>query len=276
MSINLSNTNTTLDRYNLEPLLTCDQFYFMGAYCVFLIVMGIVCNSILINSFIKDKALLKPINFMFLSFCVLSLIATILEVPMVAVSCFQCKFTYGKIGCEIEAFIMFFCGCSSVYLLMAISIERLLVIYKPLLAQQINVKKSALSVGLCCFLGLLWAAFPFMGWSYYSLEGVNISCATEWRDQSWNVVSYNIAIFVFVFFIPFCILLFTTFKFIFMVIKLSFYKLNFSIFSFKKLKEFRNKIADRISVQTVQVRMQKEQKMTIHLVISICKLILKS
>jgi hypothetical protein len=230
MSKNSTKTSFNLNRYNLEPLLSCEQFYYMGAYCVFLLIMGIVCNSIIISSIIKGKAPLKPINFMFLSFCILSLVATILEIPMVTISCFQCRFTYGKIGCEIEAFLMFFCGCSSVYLLVAISIERLLVIYKPLLAQQINLGKCALSVGICIFLGLLWALFPFMGWSYYSLEGVNISCAIEWRDQSWNVVSYNIAIGIFVFLIPFCILLFTTFKFLFMVTLLQAACINFRQF----------------------------------------------
>jgi hypothetical protein len=271
MNNTFENSSVHIDRYNLDPLLSCEQLIYIGFYCIFLIIMAIGCNSIVIYTYFKEEALLKPINFMLFSYCLICILAAVTEVPMVTFTSFKCKYPYGKFGCEIGGFSMYFCGCSSVYLLMAVSIERLLVIYKP--AQQISIKKSVLTVCLCCFLGLLWALFPFMGWSYYSLEGVNISCSVEWRDQSWNVVSYNIAIFIFVFIIPFSILCFTTFKFLYLVIfLLVFRKKSFKVFLIHlKLKKFRSKISDIISVQTVNVRIQKEQRMTIHLIISVCK-----
>ena len=58
-------------------------------------------------------------------------------------------------------------------------------------------------------IGLFWAIVPMFGWSYYSLEGAFTSCGVEWEDRSFNVVTYNIAIFAGVYFIPLVVLLFT-------------------------------------------------------------------
>lgn len=55
---------------------------------------------------------------------------------------------------------------------------------------------------LCVFLGLLAPTAPLLGWSKYSINISQVSCDIEWKDRSLNVVSYNIAIFFFVFFVP--------------------------------------------------------------------------
>ena len=44
---------------------------------------------------------------------------------------------------------------------------------------------------------------PLLGWSHYSFEGVGTSCSIEWQDQSLNVISYNMAVFIFVMVVPF-------------------------------------------------------------------------
>ena len=48
------------------------------------------------------------------------------------------------------------------------------------------------------------------GWSYYSLEGALTTCSVEWEDRSFNVVSYNIAMFALVYLFPLKVMLFTT------------------------------------------------------------------
>ena len=51
-----------------------------------------------------------------------------------------------------------------------------------------------------------------MGWSYYSPEGVKMSCGVEWQDHSINVMSYNITIMIFAFVVPLTILVITNMK----------------------------------------------------------------
>ena len=80
--------------------------------------------------------------------------------------------------------------------------------------QSITYKACFLTIGLCIFLSAIWAVFPLFGWSYYSPEGVKMSCGVEWQDHSLNVMSYNVTIFVFAFFLPLIILAITNWKII--------------------------------------------------------------
>ena len=82
----------------------------------------------------------------------------------------------------------------------------------------ITYKTCIISIMLCVFLSAIWAILPLFGWSYYSPEGVKMSCSVEWKDHSANVFSYNMTIFVFAFLIPLIILIVTNVKIIKIVI----------------------------------------------------------
>lgn len=114
---------------------------------------------------------------------------------------------------------MYFVGCTSIYLMVAISFERLYVIGQPIKRGRKKIAKSYyfLVIILCIVLGLFWSLLPISGWSYYSFEGFGTSCSVEWNDKTLNVVSYNFTILVFVFLIPSICLLVNNLKLICMV-----------------------------------------------------------
>ena len=74
----------------------------------------------------------------------------------------------------------------------------------------------------CLVLGLIWPILPLFGWSHYTLEGALTSCTVEWAERSFNVVSYNITIWICGFLIPLIIIVYTNYKLIGIV--LFFYK----------------------------------------------------
>jgi len=53
---------------------------------------------------------------------------------------------------------------------------------------------------------------PLLGWSYYTLEGGLVSCGVEMNERSNNVRSFIIAIFIFVYMIPFGLIIITNLK----------------------------------------------------------------
>jgi hypothetical protein len=57
-------------------------------------------------------------------------------------------------------------------------------------------------------LSLIWSTAPFFGWSFYSLEGGLTSCSVEWADRSWNVLSYNVTIWIFGFLVPLALIVY--------------------------------------------------------------------
>ena len=91
-------------------------------------------------------------------------------------------------------------------------------IYKPMMIKYTSKKMVLMIVLICSILSLLWCVFPLFGWSYYSLEGAGTSCSVEWNERSFNVISYNIAMFIFVFFIPLIVIIGANTKIILIVI----------------------------------------------------------
>ena len=112
---------------------------------------------------------------------------------------------------------MYCIGLTQMYLMAAISFERFVIIYRPLSIKGINREKTLIVIAICTFIGLVWSLAPFLGWSYYSLEGALTSCSVEWSERSFNVISYNISIFAFSFLIPMGIIFFTNTRLIVIV-----------------------------------------------------------
>jgi c-opsin len=83
--------------------------------------------------------------------------------------------------------------------------------------KKITHRVLAYVIAVCMLLGLFWSILPIFGWSRYALEGAGTSCSVEWNERSWNVMSYNVAMFVFVFFVPLLIIIFTNTRLIMIV-----------------------------------------------------------
>ena len=102
---------------------------------------------------------------------------------------------------------MFFVGVTSINLMAIISIERLVIIYKPGLVRNGSVKTRIYIVLACGIWALILGSMPLLGWSRYSLEVSRTSCAPEWAERSLNVTSFNVTLFVLVFLVPLTVIL---------------------------------------------------------------------
>lgn len=92
-------------------------------------------------------------------------------------------------------------------------------IYKLLRYQKIytkadtpNLNKTISSFLICLLFGLFWALAPLYGWSYYTLEGGLTSCCVKWNEKSFNIISYNTALFIFGYLVPLIIIIFCNIK----------------------------------------------------------------
>ena len=104
---------------------------------------------------------------------------------------------------------MYFIGSSSIFLMCAISFERCYNAYNLNLTnlKRLSSKTSIYITVFCLLFGLFWSSMPLVGWSRYSCDhGI---CSVNLREKTLNVISYNIAMFIFVFFLPLIFLIFT-------------------------------------------------------------------
>ena len=129
------------------------------------------------------------------------------------------RFIYGKIGCQIEAIIMYLVGCSSIYILMFISYTRYRTVSDPLNYKAHSQSETIIAAFVSMSIGFFWSMAPIVGWSHYSLEGALISCSIEWHERTASVISYNIMISIFVYLLPLAIFTFTSAKVYYMVSK---------------------------------------------------------
>jgi len=115
---------------------------------------------------------------------------------------------FGQIGCNIGAAIIFFISSSSVYIVLALSLQRYYIIYNPLNIRQIKPKTTSIIIAICLGSGLILSIFPISGWGYYTLEGVLTSCSVEFRLKDLNTLSFNIFLYIAVFAVPFAVIIF--------------------------------------------------------------------
>ena len=124
---------------------------------------------------------------------------------------------FGERGCIVAGFIMYFLGTMGIYISMCVSLERFYIIHEPMRIRKMSNMNLWLMISFSALFSLLWCVFPLLGWSKYAPEGAGTSCSVEWMDRSWNVISYNVAMFIFVFFLPLGVIVFTHVKIMKMV-----------------------------------------------------------
>ncbi len=156
----------------------------------------------------------------------------------------QLRWPFGKIGCDLTATLMFFIGCTSVYMLVAISLQRYYIIRRPFNIRKITQKTTLIVIGISCALGLTWSLLPLIGWSSFVLEGALTSCGPDFHSKTFNNLSFNITLFLTVFVIPFGTISVTSFKLYLKV-------MNFEIFYLKVSLLYINKTTRKIFMKVL-------------------------
>lgn len=207
------NTSNQYDKISpLDPVI----LNLIGIYFTIIFFLCVFFNLALLLIFVRHNELRIRLNIFVIAITVFNLFGSIVF-PFVIHSTFNQRWTSTKHGCIFSGFIMYFSACTNVFLMSFISIERYYILKYPTRLKRLNKKKIITSISISIFLGLFWSLAPLIGWSHYSLEDSLTSCSVEWKERNLNVLSYNIFIFVFVFGIPFSVIIFTNIKSILIV-----------------------------------------------------------
>lgn len=94
---------------------------------------------------------------------------------------------------------------------------RFCTLYKPFYVRNITIKRRCKEIGVCFLLAVFWSTAPLFGWSNYTLEKNLTSCSVDWVERSWNVMSYNVSLFVLGFIFPMAVVIYCNTKIILMI-----------------------------------------------------------
>ncbi|XP_059157588.1 pinopsin-like [Physella acuta] len=184
-------------------------FTFIGCMLSFTFVVGSFINALCLFVFARNRRLRSPTNVFVMALNLCDFLMCFIGIPMAMTSAWSHRWIWGATMCDIEAFIVYFLGLASMYVLMAIAFDRYIAISKPLMGAKITKTLAYISCAGCYFLGFVWAIPPAFGWNEFDLEGAGISCSVVWENPDPVYTSYIWAIFFACFVIPLGIMIYS-------------------------------------------------------------------
>ena len=125
--------------WSQQTPINCDTVRSVGIFLCIAAFIGISLNGALAYSFIHYKALRTSSNVYVMFIAIMGLLASCTILPLTGTSSIYCRWLYKRVGCQLGAVIAFLYGCSSSYLLCAMSISRCYIFIRPLKANNVTV-----------------------------------------------------------------------------------------------------------------------------------------
>lgn len=180
------------------------------AISVFYFLLGIISfclNSIVILTFLLDRSLLFPANLIILSIAISDWLMSVIPDMMGGVANAFNNMPFTDRSCRVFAFVTTLLGLSNMLHHAAFSLDRYMVISRPLKANHSFKRITGIVAFLWCF-SLAWSLFPLVGWSAYVREAGNIACSVKWKSDSSSNISYIVGLFIFFYFVPLAIIIY--------------------------------------------------------------------
>ncbi|XP_052237946.1 visual pigment-like receptor peropsin [Dreissena polymorpha] len=179
-----------------------------GAYVVLVLIFGLSQNLLTLYVFYSDRRLHSMHNYFIVGLSLADIGMCVFGNWMIIASSFSQHWVFGRIGCVFYGFATTWFGISQISILAAIAIDRYVIIVKP--RGIVMTKQKAFILVICCFgHGFVWALLPAIGWNSYSLEGIGLRCAINWRSHVTSDITYSMAILICGWICPLSLILFS-------------------------------------------------------------------
>eukprot|EP00794_Sanderia_malayensis_P020112 gene20112-22083_t len=179
------------------------------------IVLSTLFNAIVFIVFMKQVTEWKLKDLLIVSMAASDALQTLLgyTTEIAAISLRE-KFDTYMLGihlCRASGFILTFLALSSICHLAMLAYDRYLAVCKPFTMHQIQESpKKMHGILLSTWLySLAWSIFPFLNWSGYELEADAMRCSINWASKQLKNRLYIVCLFLFCFFVPIFIMIFS-------------------------------------------------------------------
>uniref|UniRef100_A0A3P8RNK1 Opsin 4xb n=1 Tax=Amphiprion percula TaxID=161767 RepID=A0A3P8RNK1_AMPPE len=181
-----------------------DHAHYIIALFVFVIgTLGITGNVLVMFAIYSNKKLRNLPNYFIMNLAASDFLMAFTQSPIFFINCLYKEWVFGEMGCKMYAFCGALFGIASMINLLAISIDRYLVITKPLQTIHWSSKRrTSLAILMVWLYSLAWSLAPLIGWSSYIPEGLMTSCTWDYVTYTTANRSYTMMLCCFVFFIP--------------------------------------------------------------------------
>nr|QWV42698.1 long wavelength sensitive opsin 1 [Lycostomus kraatzi] len=205
---------TVVDKVPPEMLHMIDAYWYqfpplnplwhgiLGLMIGILGVISVMGNGMVIYIFATTKTLRSPSNMLVINLAFSDFLMMLTMSPAMVINCYNETWILGPLMCELYGMFGSLFGCTSIWTMTVIALDRYNVIVKGLSAQPLTHKGALLRLLLVWLFSVLWTIAPMFGWNRYVPEGNMTACGTDYLTKDWISRSYIIVYSFFVYFAP--------------------------------------------------------------------------
>ncbi len=116
--------NGTIPFSNQNSPVECYKLQIISLTYIVLLFASLVTNGLIFLANILYRGQKSALQILVFSHTIINIFATVTEFPILIISDALCRWPYSKEFCTVSGFIVYFIGCASIYIMVAISLER--------------------------------------------------------------------------------------------------------------------------------------------------------
>nr|QWV42706.1 long wavelength sensitive opsin [Lygistopterus sanguineus] len=165
-------------------------------------VISVAGNGMVVYIFTSTKTLRTPSNMLVLNLAFSDFLMMLTMSPPMVINCYNETWVLGPFMCELYGMFGSLFGCTSIWTMTMIALDRYNVIVKGLSAKPLTHKGALLKLFLVWLFSIIWTIAPMFGWNRYVPEGNMTACGTDYLNKDWLSRSYILVYSFFVYFLP--------------------------------------------------------------------------
>nr|ANN11833.1 long wavelength sensitive opsin 2 [Chrysochroa saundersii tonkinensis]APY20581.1 long wavelength sensitive opsin 2 [Chrysochroa saundersii tonkinensis] len=165
-------------------------------------------NGMVVYIFSSTKSLRTPSNLLVVNLAFSDFLMMFTMSPPMVINCYHETWVLGPFMCELYGMFGSLFGCTSIWTMTAIAMDRYNVIVKGLSAKPLTKKGAMFRIFLIYLFSIGWTVAPLFGWNRYVPEGNMTACGTDYLTKDWLSKSYIFSYSIFVYFLPLSIIIY--------------------------------------------------------------------
>ncbi|XP_046393053.1 opsin-1-like [Ischnura elegans] len=166
-------------------------------------------NGVVIYIFSSTKSLRTPSNLLVVNLAVSDFLMMVFMCPIMVVNCYYETWVFGPLACQVYGLAGSLFGCTSIWSMVAIAMDRYNVIVKGLSGKPMTTKRAVLWNAFVWAHSALWTILPMFGWNRYVPEGNMTACGTDYLTKDWFSKSYILVYSAFCYWIPLLVIIYS-------------------------------------------------------------------
>nr|BAQ54746.1 opsin, long-wavelength sensitive type [Somatochlora uchidai] len=166
-------------------------------------------NGVVIYVFLCTKSLRTPSNLLVVNLAFSDFLMMVAMCPLMLINCYYETWVFGPLMCQLYAYAGSLFGCTSIWTMVTIALDRYNVIVKGLAGQPLTIKKAIAWISIVWIHAGIWTTFPMVGWNRYVPEGNMTACGTDYLTKDWFHKSYILIYSFFCYWLPLFVIIYS-------------------------------------------------------------------